>query len=80
MRIVVIGGTELIGSKVVKDLRARGHAVVAASPTSGVNTMTGKGLKEALAGTNARLGTVNFDVVKRDVCRAISGKHPRGTP
>ncbi|SIT38857.1 hypothetical protein BN2475_180007 [Paraburkholderia ribeironis] len=80
MRIVVICRTELTGGKVATDLRARGHAVVAASPTSGVNAMTGEGLKEALTVTNARLGTVNFDVVKRDARRAISGKHPRGTP
>jgi uncharacterized protein YbjT (DUF2867 family) len=48
MKIVVIGGSGLIGSKVVKNLRARGHDVIAASPASGVDTMTGKGLKEAL--------------------------------
>ncbi|SAK69638.1 NmrA family transcriptional regulator [Caballeronia calidae] len=48
MKIVVIGGSGLIGSKVVKNLRARGHEVIAASPASGVDTMTGKGLKEAL--------------------------------
>ncbi|CAE6685911.1 hypothetical protein R75461_04794 [Paraburkholderia nemoris] len=80
MRIVVIDRTELIDSKVAKDLRARGHAVVAASPTSGVNAMTGEDLKEALTGANARRGTVNFDVVQRDARRTISGKHPRGTP
>ncbi|WP_425274015.1 hypothetical protein [Paraburkholderia lacunae] len=80
MRIVVIGGTELVGRKVVKDLRACGHAVVAASPTSGANTMTGEGLKEAPTGTNARLGPVNFDVVQRDVRRATSGEHSRGAP
>ncbi|MFM0627542.1 NAD-dependent epimerase/dehydratase family protein [Paraburkholderia xenovorans] len=54
MKIVVIGGTGLIGSKVVKTLRARGHAVVAASPASGVNTITGEGLKEALAGAQTQ--------------------------
>ncbi len=50
MKIVVIGGSGLIGTKVVKILRARGHEVVAASPASGVDTLTGKGLAEALAG------------------------------
>jgi uncharacterized protein YbjT (DUF2867 family) len=50
MKIVVIGGTGLIGSKTVTILRQRGHQVVAASPQSGVNTLTGEGLDEALAG------------------------------
>ena len=59
MRVVVIGGTGLIGSKVVKDLRARGHATVAASPTSGVDTMTGEGLKEALTGANVVVDLAN---------------------
>jgi uncharacterized protein YbjT (DUF2867 family) len=49
MRIIVIGGTGLIGSKTVSILRQGGHDVVAASPKSGVNTITGEGLKEAVA-------------------------------
>src|SRR5687768_5027248 len=53
MRIVVIGGSGLIGTKLVKKLRERGHEVVAASPASGVNTLTGEGLSEAL--TDARI-------------------------
>src|SRR5262250_2263763 len=48
MKIVVIGGTGLIGSKLVATLRAEGHDVVAASPDTGVNTLTGEGLAEAL--------------------------------
>jgi uncharacterized protein YbjT (DUF2867 family) len=48
MKIVVIGGSGLIGSKLVSKLRDRGHAVVAASPDSGVNTLTGEGLAGAL--------------------------------
>src|SRR5258705_9786062 len=48
MKIVVIGGSGLIGTKVVNILRQRGHEVVAASPSSGVNTITGEGLAEAL--------------------------------
>jgi len=48
VKIVVIGGTGLIGSKLVKQLREHGHEAVAASPDSGVNTMTGEGLAEAL--------------------------------
>jgi hypothetical protein len=50
MKIVVIGGTGLIGSKTVAILRQGGHEVVAALPKSGVNSITGEGLKEAMAG------------------------------
>ena len=50
IRVVVIGGTGLIGKKVVVNLGQRGHEVVAASPSSGVNTVTGEGLAQALAG------------------------------
>jgi uncharacterized protein YbjT (DUF2867 family) len=50
MKIVVIGGSGLIGKKVVNDLRQRGHEVVAASPSSGVNALTGEGLARAFAG------------------------------
>jgi uncharacterized protein YbjT (DUF2867 family) len=50
MKIVVIGGTGLIGSKLVKKLRERGHEAVPASPDTGVNTLTGEGLAEALDG------------------------------
>jgi uncharacterized protein YbjT (DUF2867 family) len=50
MKIVVIGGTGLIGSKVVEKLRALGHEVVAAAPKTGVNTLTGEGLAEVLIG------------------------------
>ena len=50
MKIVVIGGTGLIGSKTVAVLRQDGHEVVAASPKGGVNTVTGEGLKDAMAG------------------------------
>jgi len=50
MKIVVIGGTGLIGSKLVRKLRELGHQVVSASPESGVNTLTGEGLAEAING------------------------------
>jgi uncharacterized protein YbjT (DUF2867 family) len=50
MKIVVIGGSGLIGKKVVNDLRQRGHEVEAASPSSGVNALTGEGLARAFAG------------------------------
>jgi uncharacterized protein YbjT (DUF2867 family) len=49
MKIVVIGGTGLIGSKLVRKLREHGHQVVPASPDTGVNTLTGEGLSQALA-------------------------------
>ena len=50
MKIVVIGGTGLIGSKLVKKLQEKGHDAIAAAPNTGVNTITGEGLKEALSG------------------------------
>ena len=50
MKIVVIGGTGLIGSKTVAQLQQRGHEAVAAAPNTGVNTITGDGLADALAG------------------------------
>jgi uncharacterized protein YbjT (DUF2867 family) len=50
MKIVVIGGTGLIGSRVVARLREQGHDAIAASPASGVNTLTGQGLAQALHG------------------------------
>lgn len=59
MKIVVIGGSGLIGKKVVSNLRARGHEVVAASPSSGVNTVTGEGLAEALAGAQVVVDVAN---------------------
>src|SRR3989454_11381720 len=59
MKIVVIGGTGLIGSKLVKVLRQRGQEVLAASPDSGVNTLTGEGLAEALAGTQVVVDVAN---------------------
>ena len=59
MKIVVIGGTGLIGSKTVAILRQRGHQVIAASPQSGVNTLTGEGLDEALAGAQVVVDLAN---------------------
>jgi len=50
MKIVVIGGSGLIGTKLVNNLRQHGQEVVAASPSSGVNTITGEGLAKALTG------------------------------
>jgi len=59
MKIVVIGGSGLIGKKVVADLRRQGHEVVAASPSSGVNTVTGEGLAEALTGAHVVVDVAN---------------------
>ncbi len=59
MKIVVIGGTGLIGSKAVPILRQGGHEVTVASPRSGVNTITGEGLKEALAGAEVVVDLAN---------------------
>ncbi|SDE95094.1 SDR family oxidoreductase [Chitinophaga filiformis] len=59
MKIVVIGGTGLIGSKTVNRLRALGHEVIAASPASGVNTITGEGLAEVMEGTAVVIDLAN---------------------
>jgi uncharacterized protein YbjT (DUF2867 family) len=59
MKIVIIGGTGLIGSKTVPILRQSGHEVVAASPNTGVNTITGQGLKEAMVGTQVVIDLAN---------------------
>ncbi len=59
MKIVVIGGTGLIGSKVVGRLRKKGHDVLAASPNSGVNTITGEGLAEALSNAQVVVDVAN---------------------
>src|SRR4051812_16272734 len=59
MKIVVIGGTGLIGSKTVERLRKRGHEAVAAAPSTGVNTLTGEGLAEALAGAQVVVDVAN---------------------
>jgi uncharacterized protein YbjT (DUF2867 family) len=59
MKIVVIGGTGLIGSRVVNTLREHGHEAIAASPNSGVNTVTGEGLAEVLKGASAVVDVSN---------------------
>jgi uncharacterized protein YbjT (DUF2867 family) len=59
MKVVVIGGTGLIGSKLVELLRRRGEEVLAASPDSGVNTITGEGLAAALAGAQVVVDVAN---------------------
>ncbi len=59
MKIVVIGGSGLIGSKLVNKLRGEGHEAVAASPNSSVNTITGEGLAEALKGASVVVDVTN---------------------
>ena len=59
MKIVVIGGTGLIGSKLVPKLREHGHEAIAASPDTGVNTVTGEGLEEALKGASVVVDVSN---------------------
>jgi uncharacterized protein YbjT (DUF2867 family) len=59
MKIAVIGGTGLIGKKLVSNLRQQGHKVVPASPSSGVNTLTGEGLAGALAGAQVVVDVAN---------------------
>ena len=59
MKIVVIGGTGLIGSKAVAILRQGGHDVIAASPQTGINTITGEGLKEVMVGAQVVIDLAN---------------------
>ncbi|OCC03864.1 NmrA family transcriptional regulator [Labrys sp. WJW] len=59
MKIVIIGGTGLIGTKTVARLQAKGHEVIAASPNTGVNTITGEGLAEALKGAQVVIDLAN---------------------
>jgi uncharacterized protein YbjT (DUF2867 family) len=59
MKIVVIGGTGLIGSKVVEKLKQKGHEAIAAAPKTGVNTITGEGVKEAIAGAHVVIDLTN---------------------
>src|SRR5689334_3605317 len=59
MKIVVIGGTGLIGTKVVRNLQQKGHEAIAAAPNTGVNTLTGEGLANALAGAQVVVDVAN---------------------
>src|SRR5438128_1349590 len=59
MKIVVLGGTGLIGSKLVNKLREQGHEAMAASPNTGVNSITGEGLAEALKGASVVVDVTN---------------------
>jgi len=62
MKIVVIGGSGLIGRKLVNNLRQRGHEVVAGSPSTGVNTITGEGFSDTLAGAEVVVDVANAPV------------------
>src|SRR5882762_7656399 len=59
IKIVVIGGSGLIGKKLVNNIRQGGHEVVAASPSTGVNTLTGEGLADALKGAQVVVDVAN---------------------
>lgn len=71
MKIVVIGGTGLVGSKVVHLLEQQGHEAVAASPNTGVNTLTGEGLAEALAGAAVVVDVSNSPSLDGDAAKAF---------
>jgi len=72
MRVVVIGGTGLIGSKLVVALVDHGHEVVAASPRSGVNTLTGEGLAEAVKGADVVVDLTDSPSFEADAELAFS--------
>lgn len=74
MKIVVVDGSGLIGSKIVRYLRARGHEAIAASPASGVNTITGEGLAEALKGAHVVVDVANSPSFED---KAVPGANPR---
>jgi len=71
MKIVVIGGTGLVGKRVVANLRRRAHEVVPASPSSGVNTVTGEGLDETLAGAQVVVDVANAPFWEDDAVLAF---------
>ncbi|MGJ7902631.1 SDR family oxidoreductase [Lysobacter sp. 1R34A] len=81
MKFVVIGGTGLIGSKVVSQLRNQGHEVVAAAPSTGVDVLTGEGLDAALAGADTVVDLANSpsfeDAAAMDFFRTAGGNLSR---
>src|SRR6476659_9688790 len=82
MKIVVIGGTGRIGSKVIKNLRERGHNAVAADLNTGINTITGEGLDSALADAQVVVDLVNslsFDnAAVREFSQTLGRNLPEG--
>lgn len=77
MKIVVIGGSGLIGSKLVNRLRERGHEVIAASPSSGVNAVTGEGLSTALKGAQVVVDVANSPSFEDKAVLEFFGKSGR---
>ena len=71
MKLVIIGGTGLIGSKLVTTLREQGHEAVAASPDTGVNTLTGEGLAEVLQGASVVVDVSNSPSFEDSGCHGI---------
>ena len=80
MKVVVIGGTGLIGSKVVANLREHGHEALPASPRLGINTLTGEGLAEALAGASAVVDVSNSASFEPAAVLSFFGVVPRRSP
>ena len=76
MKIVVIGGTGLIGSKAVAILRQGGHEVLAASPNSGVNTITGEGVKEAVTDAQVVIDLANSPSFEEKAVRIFACRIP----
>jgi quercetin dioxygenase-like cupin family protein len=79
MKVVVIGGTGLIGSKTVAILRQGGHEVVAASPQNGINTITGEGLKEAMAGAQVVMMSKSLSDIPGKELLIITVEYPPGS-
>jgi uncharacterized protein YbjT (DUF2867 family) len=76
MKIVVIGGTGLIGSGLVDKLREDGHEAVAAAPNTGVNALTGEGLAEALEGAQVVVDVANAPAWTTRPCSTSSRRRP----
>jgi uncharacterized protein YbjT (DUF2867 family) len=75
MKVVIIGGTGLVGRNLAARLQSRGHDVVAASPSTGVNSLTGEGLEEAMAGANVVVDVTNSPSFEDDA--ALNFSEPR---
>src|SRR4029453_13390657 len=80
MKLVIIGGPGLIGSKLVTKLREHGHDAVAASPDTGVNTLTGQGLAEALQGAAVVVDVSNSPSFKEKAVMDFFTPPPRNLP